>query len=411
MKIEILSIGTEILLGDIVNTNAHFLSNELRNIGIDVHYQTSVGDNEERIYKCFEEGFKRADIIITTGGLGPTEDDLSKEVAVKYLGKTMEMHEPSLEIIKEYFDKLGRKYLESNTKQAMFPTDAIILDNPHGTAPGAIMTNDKGETIIILPGPPREMKPMVKNHVIPYLKTKSPYVMKSRMLRMLGIGESQMEDLVRGLIKNGKNPTVAPYAKEDDVVLRITAKGKSEEEVEELIKPVEEEIRTILDEYIYGVDDITIEEVLGKYLVDNNITISTVESCTGGMVAAKLINYPGISSVFLQGAITYSNEAKMKELNVKKETLDKYGAVSDETAKEMAIGICKKSGARIGISTTGIAGPGGGTEEKPVGLVYFGICIDGVVNSYRYVFNGDRQKVRQRATNTALNLVRKAIMK
>ncbi|MGL4774321.1 MAG: competence/damage-inducible protein A [Clostridium sp.] len=406
MKVELLSIGTELLLGDIVNTNAHFLSNELRSLGIDVYYQTVVGDNEERIFNCFKDAFDRADVVITTGGLGPTVDDLTKEIAAKYFNKELVLHEESLNDIKEFFDRMGKVCDESNKKQAMFPVDSIILKNNNGTAPGAIMENEDGKVIIILPGPPREMKPMFKEQVVPYLRKKSPYIMESKMLRMMGIGESEMESRVRDIINESTNPTVAPYAKENDVILRITAKGKSGEEVNDLIEPVDKKIRSVLGEYIYGEDDDTIEDVVGKLLTEKNITIATAESCTGGMVGAKLINYPGISSVYLQGAITYSNEAKMQELKVNKETLDKYGAVSHETAREMALGICNKSGARVGIATTGIAGPGGGTEEKPVGLVYFGICIDGDVKTFKYIFNGNRQKVRERATNTVLNLLR-----
>lgn len=410
MKAEIISVGTEILLGDIVNTNAQYLSKELASIGIEVFHEEVIGDNEDRLLEAIEHGFNRSDIIITTGGLGPTQDDLTKETACKYFGMDLVKHEESYEALKEYFSRMNRELTENNLKQVYFPKESIILPNPNGTAPGAILEKDN-KYIIILPGPPREMKPMFDNYVKGYLKSKGDGLIKSNVVRILGIGESMAATKLKDFIDEGVNPTVAPYAKEDDVILRISAKAKTEEEAQALIDPIKKQIIDILGEDYYGEgEDNTIEQVLVDLLLDNNITIGTVESCTGGMIASRLVSCSGVSQVFLEGAVTYSNEAKMRTVKVKKETLDKYGAVSEETAREMAEGIAKRAGADIGVSTTGIAGPDGGTDEKPVGLVYIGVYYKGKTEAYRYVFNGNRNKVRNRATVTALDMVRRKIL-
>ncbi|MGG7162010.1 competence/damage-inducible protein A [Clostridium baratii] len=409
MKCEILSVGTEILLGDILNTNSRYLSNELANLGIDVYYHQVVGDNRERILNALKEAFSRSDIIITTGGLGPTKDDMTKELVAEFLGMDMYLHEESLKKIEDYFKKMGRIPVKSNEKQAYFPKEAIILENNNGTAPGAIFEKD-GKAIIVLPGPPKEMEPMFNESVRKYLESLTGYTIVSEVLRVFGIGESEAENKLQDLIDNGENPTIAPYAKEGEVIFRITAKGKNEDEARKLIKPLKEEVYNRLGNLIYNTGDVSIQETVGGMLVNKNMTIGVSESCTGGLVSAKLIEYPGISSVFLEGAVTYSNEAKMRTLNVKKDTLEKFGAVSEETAREMAEGIAKRCGSRIGVSTTGIAGPGGGTEEKPVGLVYIGVYIDGETKVERHVFSGNRSAVRNKASMTALNMVRKSLL-
>ena len=424
MKAEILAIGTEILLGDIVNTNAQYLSQELAAIGVEVYHQAVVGDNEDRVMEEFDRAFATCDMIITTGGLGPTDDDLSKELACKYFGKELILHEPSLEALKGYFKKSGREnnISDSNMKQVYFPEDAIVLENPNGTAPGAIISGDTrrfivGEEdadiekkfIVVLPGPPREMKPMFDNLVKPFLLKKTDSMLKSRVLRVFGVGESEMERQVKHLIDGQTNPTIAPYAKEVDCLLRVTAKGKDEAECDAIIEPVANEIKKILGDNVYGEGETCIEDVTAKLLVEKNLTISTAESCTGGLLAGTLINYPGISEIFMEGAITYSNEAKMKRLGVKKETLDKFGAVSEETAREMAQGIAREARTNIGVSTTGIAGPGGGTEEKPVGLVYVGLCINGETKVKKFNFFGDRERVRRRSVLEAIDWIRREI--
>ena len=405
MKAEIITVGTEILLGDILNTNCRYLSRELAAMGIEMYYQITVGDNEERLLKTLDESLNRSDIVICTGGLGPTEDDITKEVCAKYFGYELELHKPSLDAMIERFKHMNRVPTKNNEKQAYFPKEAYILKNDNGTAPGCIMEKE-GKMIVVLPGPPKEMESMFENYVKPYLSKLTDDVIESEVLRIIGVGESKVENDILDIIDSQTNPTIATYAKGYECTLRITAKAKSVEEAKELIKPMSDEMKRRFGQSLYATGETSIEEVVSKMLVENNLKIAVAESCTGGMVSASLINYPGISSVFMEGCVTYSNEAKMKSLGVKKETLDVYGAVSDKCAKEMASGVAARYNTNIGIATTGIAGPGGGTDEKPVGLVYFGIYINGKVISKKYVFNGDRQGVRERATRTILNDLR-----
>jgi nicotinamide-nucleotide amidase len=410
MKAEIIAIGTEILLGDIVNSNAQYLAQELAALGIDMYYQQVVGDNENRIIHAFDEAYSRSDIIITTGGLGPTDDDLTKEVAAKYFNKELLPDEESIEKIKNYFKFRQRKMSENNLKQGLIPKGAIVINNNNGTAPGVII-EDNNKIMIILPGPPREMKPMFEETVRLYLQEKSDSVLVSKMIKILGIGESAVAEEVKDLMDAQTNPTIAPYAKEVGVILRVTAKAENEEKALRLIAPVEEEIKKRLGDNVYAIEDVSIEDVVANILISKKLTISTAESCTGGMIAGTLINYPGISEVFLEGAVTYSNEAKHKRLGVKNETLDKYGAVSEETAREMAIGIAETAGTDVSIVTTGIAGPDGGTEEKPVGLVYIGVYVKGQVTVQKHIFNGNRSRVRLQATITGLDMLRRILIR
>lgn len=408
MKCEILAVGTEILLGDIVNTNAQYIAKRLSDIGIFVYHQSVVGDNPERLKEAYDLAFTRADLVITTGGLGPTKDDLTKETAFDYFDKTSVLHEESFKYIEEIFKKSNRTVSESNRKQAFFPSDAIVLRNNNGTAPGCII-EEGDKVLVMLPGPPREMKPMFEESVIPYLKKFSKEILVSKVLRVIGIGESAAADMLGDILDN-ENPTVAPYAKEGEVTFRVTAKASNEEEAKALIMPIEAKVRDILGDNVYGEGSTCLEEVLGQLLIEKGLTIATAESCTGGMVAARLINYGGISASFLEGAVTYSNDAKISKLGVKEETLKEYGAVSHEVAEEMAIGICKTSGAHVGLSTTGIAGPGGGTKEKPVGLVYIGLCYRGEVVTRELNLSGNRQKIRERATTAILDMLRRELL-
>lgn len=410
MKAEIIAIGTEILLGDIVNSNAQYLGQEMASLGIDMHYQQVVGDNEKRIIHAFDEAYSRSDIVITTGGLGPTEDDLTKEVAAKYFNKKLIPHENSIKRIREYFEFRQKRMPENNLKQGLIPEGSIVIKNNNGTAPGVII-EENNKTMIILPGPPKEMKPMFEEAVKPYLQKKSDSVLVSKMIKILGVGESAIAEELKDLMESQINPTIAPYAKEVGVIVRVTAKARNEEEAVKLITPVEEEIKKRLGDNVYATEDIDLEEVVAKLLIEKKLTISTAESCTGGMIASTLINYPGISEVLLEGAVTYSNEAKHRRLGVKNETLDKYGAVSEETAMEMAIGIAKTAGTDVSIVTTGIAGPGGGTKEKPVGLVYVGIYVKGKVEVQKCMFNGNRSRVRLQATITGLDMLRRNLIK
>lgn len=408
MRCEILAVGTEILLGDIVNTNAQYIAKRLGEEGIFVYYQSVVGDNPERLKQAYELAFSRADLVITTGGLGPTKDDLTKEVAFEYFGKESVCHEESLNLIKEYFFKMNKPLGKTNEKQAYFPKDAIVLRNNNGTAPGCII-NEGEKILIMLPGPPREMKAMFEESVIPYLRKYSNEVLVSKILRVVGVGESAAAELIGDLIDN-ENPTVAPYAKDGEMIFRITAKAENEVSAHQLIFPVEKRIRGILGNNIYGEGETTLENEVGKLLVQQGLKIATAESCTGGMVAAKLINYPGISASIIEGAVTYSNDAKIRRIGVKEETLKRVGAVSEETAIEMAEGIAKTSGADIGIATTGIAGPGGGTNDKPVGLVYIAVYYNNKTEVKKLNLAGNRQNIRERATIAILDMVRRKLL-
>lgn len=405
MNAEILAVGTEILLGDIVNTNSQYIARELADLGVGVYYQTVVGDNPERMKRAMYEAFSRADIVITTGGLGPTADDLTKEMGAEYFGKKLILDDRSLKRLKNFFNKLNKTMTDNNVKQAYVPEGSIVMYNQNGTAPGIIIEED-GKILIMLPGPPKEMVPMFDEQVKPFLKSKQEYTLVSRVLRVSELGESTMESMVRDIIDESSNPTVAPYAKNNESLLRITARAESNEEAERLIEPVADEIYRRLGDNIYAEGETNISQVVAKALLESGKTISVSESCTGGLLASAFIDNSGISEVFMEGAVTYSNEAKMNRLGVKKETLDSFGAVSEQVAMEMAEGIAKTAGTNIGMSTTGVAGPDGGTEEKPVGLVYIGLYIDGKVVAKKFNFAGSRERIRSRAVAAALNWLR-----
>lgn len=419
MNIDIISVGTELLLGDIVNTNAQYLSKELSALGINVYRQMTVGDNMDRLLKAFEYSFKDADIILTTGGLGPTTDDITKEGAAKYFGQDLVLHEPSWKIIEEMCSKFSGgkdKIPANNKKQAMFPVEAKVIPNSKGTAPGAIFEKD-GKKIIVMPGPPREMKAMFRESVLPYLIDHTDRLFKSRYIRLFGIGESALELKILDILNEQTNPTVALYAKEGEVLIRLTARAKDDDECERLLDEKFCEINDRCSDYIYLVGDDTIsstqtelDRVVADLLLREDLSLAVAESCTGGMVTSSLIDHSGISRCLLEGCVTYSNQAKVKRLGVSQDTLDKYGAVSEQTAIEMARGVATSLGADIGVSTTGIAGPGGGSEEKPVGLVYIGIYVKGKTYAIKRIFTGDRARIRRRATNEALNQVRKALI-
>jgi len=408
MKVEIVAIGTEILIGDIVNTNAQYISRTLSNIGAFVYHQSVVGDNEKRLEDELNNCFKRADVVITTGGLGPTQDDLSKEAAANIFNKEMILDKTSLDSIIKYFERINVSITGNNKKQAYFPKGSIILYNDNGTAPGLIL-EENNKVLIMLPGPPKEMIPMFKKSVLPYLKTKTNTILISKTLKTIGIGESGLEEKLLDIINTQTNPTIATYAKEDDVQIRITATSDNEIKAKTLIENMKNLIHDRIGEYIYGEDDENLESIVANSILLKGLTISTAESCTGGLLAGKLINYPGISSAFNEGFITYSNEAKIKHLNVPKDILMKHGAVSSQTAKEMALGVAINTKSNIGISVTGIAGPDGGTTEKPVGLVYVGVSINGNVSTIKLNLTGDRQKIRNKTVVLALDFLRKQL--
>lgn len=401
MVCEIICVGTELLLGSVVNTNAAFISEKLSQYGFSLYRQTVVGDNIQRIKDALSLAFKSADFVITSGGLGPTQDDLTKEAACEYFGQEMILHQPSLKRIKSYFkDQSISKF---NLKQAMFPSNAIVIDNDNGTAPGAILEKG-GKQIVLLPGPPNELRPMF-DKVLNILSRFQEGVFFSKELKLFGIGESKVVEVIEDIIENQTNPTIAPYAGDAEVKLRITASADSVEKAKQLILPVERQIRDKVGDYIYGSDSDTLEKVVVQKLIENNLTLSTAESCTGGLLSSTIVDVSGASKAFLGGFITYSNEEKINRLGVNSKMLKNHGAVSSQTAEAMAQGTCNQVGTNIGISTTGIAGPTGGTKDKPVGTVFIGLCYNGKVISRRFLFRGNREKIRIRTVKMALKML------
>lgn len=409
---EILCVGTELLLGDIVNTNAAYLARELAALGQNVYYQSVVGDNPVRLKSALELAFSRADAVIMTGGLGPTGDDLTKETVAEYFGLALELHPPSLARLESFFAGSGRTMTENNRKQALMPEGAVVFENHNGTAPGLALECG-GRLAILLPGPPREMVPMFEESVRALLRKSSEQVLISRTVHLFGIGESDAEDRLRDLMESGKNPTVAPYAKEGEVQLRVTASAESERAAFRKTEPLLEEIRLRVGEYIYGVDAGSLEHALVSELSARGKTLAVAESCTGGLVAKRITDIAGASQVFLAGAVTYSNESKTALLDVPEETLGAHGAVSAETAAAMAEGIRERTGADIAVSTTGIAGPGGGTDEKPVGLVWVGVSDSSGTETVRLMlergYREQRSLIRHLASSNALHIVLKRI--
>ena len=406
MKAEILAVGTELLMGQIANTNAQYISSRLPSVGIGVYYHDVVGDNPERLKKCLELALSRSDVIILTGGLGPTQDDLTKETVAAFVNRKLVLDQESLDKMQAFFTARNRTMTHNNIKQAYLPENSIIIRNKNGTAPGCII-EEGDQVIIMLPGPPSEMRPMFDDTVIPYFAAKSEFRLESRFLRVFGIGESSLEDMLLDLIDTQTNPTIAPYAKDGEVTLRITAKYDKNVLTEDIITPVENEIRHRLGDAVYSNENLNLDEVAVKLLLKSGKTLAVAESCTGGMLAAKLTENPGISAVFDRCIVTYSNRSKVEELGVKQETLDQYGAVSEQTAGEMAEGIRKVSSADIGMSVTGIAGPDGGTPEKPVGTVYIALSHESGTEVKKLELWGNRSRIREVTCLHAFDMLRK----
>lgn len=395
MDIEIITVGTELLLGDTLDTNSKFLSEELKQLGFNIYKKVTVGDNTKRLFHEIEEGLKEVDMVITTGGLGPTNDDLTKETAMAVFNQEATLHEESYNRLVSYFE--GRKEaLEGNTKQACFPENAIVLNNDHGTAPGAIL--QKGNKYItILPGPPSELEPMYFNQLKPILEKKADSIIYSENLSVARLGEWEMAKRVQDILENSVNPSVAPYSKRDGIVLKITAKAETEEQARKMMEPVKEEIRKKLGELIYSENGESRQEIIYNLLKDKDLKIMCAESITGGLVASKLIDIPGMSDHLKESLIVYSNEAKIKYLNVSRETIDQYGVVSRETCEEMICGILKNYDTDIAIATTGYAGPG-----LNAGLSYVGVGYKDKIAIYDIHFKGERNKVRNRVARRAL---------
>ena len=410
MTAEIICVGTEILLGNIVNTNAAYLSERLAALGISVFFETTVGDNPERLEQVVHQGLERSDILILSGGLGPTKDDLTKEIAARACGQKLKEDKEAMRRLKEYFSSTRLPMTENNLKQAMVPENCTVLYNENGTAPGMVIHEERGKEVILLPGPPSELIPMFHHQVEPILQKLRPGVLFSKVIKIDCMGESSVETEILDLIEKQSNPTVAPYAKLGEVHLRVTANADTMEEAKELVKPMVMELRRRFGNKIYTEEeDITLEEVLVESLEEKKYTIAAAESCTGGMFTGRLVNVPGASDVLNESFITYSNEAKMKYLGVKEDTLNTVGAVSEETAVQMAEGAAKAADADVGVGITGLAGPGGATEDKKPGLVYIGVCVHGKTKVKKYQLKGDRQKVRQVTVSRAMTMVRLAL--
>ncbi len=375
-----------------------------------MYHQVTVGDNRERLSAAFSEALNRSDVVILTGGLGPTEDDLTKEVCAEVLGLSLEEDSHTRERIQEFFKRSNYKKIpDNNWKQALVPHGAKVLDNSNGTAPGLILEKE-GKTAILLPGPPGELIPLFQEQVYPYLQKLQPEVIRSQMVKICGQGESQVESRILDLIDGQSNPTIATYAKTAEVHLRITARASGEEEAKKLLKPVVKEIKNRFGRDVYTVkEEETLEMAVVSLLKKHELTVTTAESCTGGLIAGRLVNVPGASEVFNQGFITYSNKSKRKVLGVSKGTLKKYGAVSEQTAKEMAAGGVLAADADVCIAVTGIAGPGA-DGEKPVGLVYIACFIKDKVTVEEYHFRGNREKIREQSVTKALDMLRRSIL-
>ena len=407
MIAELVTTGSELLLGQIVNTNAAYLARELNKMGFDVCFQTTVGDNRERMKEVLAHALSRADIVITSGGLGPTRGDITKEVSAEVMGLGMALSEECAARLKAYFARVGREMTENNLRQAMIPDGAHVFVNHAGTAPGVAMEKN-GKLLVNLPGPPTEMKDMFRRSLAPFLTEKFgvPAVILSRVLHTFGIGESMLETKLDDLVLAQKNPTLAFLVRPTGVIVRITAKAENGEAARRLIEPMEKEIRARLGDLVYGADDETMEEVVGRELASHGFTAATAESCTGGLVASRLTDVAGSSEYVKGGVVSYTDEVKAEVLGVSRELLAKEGAVSEAVARAMAEGVRKKIGADFGVSTTGLAGPRGGTAETPVGTVFIAVAGPKGTDAEKYFFTGKRGQVKFRASQAALAMLR-----
>ncbi len=409
MRCEIIGVGTELLMGQTTNTNARDIARELSTIGIGVYYQTVVGDNEKRLEEVFKQALERTDLVILTGGLGPTEDDLTRETVARVLGLPLEKNQEWEKHMEDFFKRLHRPMSEVNRRQAMVPRGGELLPNDRGTAPGIFLENE-GKVIVLLPGPPRELIPMLQSQVMPRLKARlqaagSLAVLKSKVLRVIGMGESALVSQIKDILSRQTNPTIAPLAKGAEVHLRITALAPSTQEADTLIERTAGEVKAVLGDSIYGEDDENLEAAVAKKLWVKEKTLALAESCSGGFLSHRLTNIPGSSRYFSGGLVTYSNEAKINILGVDADLIERYGAVSEQVAVAMARRARRVCKSDIGISITGVAGPGGGSPEKPVGLTYIALEAEAGLFCRRYEFWGSRFEIKERASQTALFLL------
>jgi len=407
MKAEIISIGTELLLGHIVNTNAAYLSRRLAELGIDLYFQTTVGDNPQRLTQTIRKALVRSDVVILTGGLGPTIDDITSESVANLISKPLVFDASVWRDIQKRFGSMGVKMPSGNKRQAMVPKGAICLRNNFGTAP-ALIVEYMDKVIICLPGPPREMEPLFEDQVASYLKKrfKSESIIVARTIKIVGLPESFVNNIVRDLLKMPPPTTVGIYAKLREVHLVIMAKARSPRQCRRAISPIEKEIVSRLRNNIFGYDGDTLESIVGMMLLKKKLTISVAESCTGGLLSKRFTDVNGSSRYFMTGIVTYSNESKSSFLGVKRADIVRFGAVSNEVASQMASGIKYFACTDIGIGITGVAGPAGGSLRKPIGLVYIAIKTSKKCIAKEFRFSGSREDVRHQASQAALDMVR-----
>lgn len=408
MIAEILCIGTELLMGQVLNTNAQFLSRRLSALGVSQYHQTVVGDNAQRLEDAYRLALSRADVVITSGGLGSTVDDITKRVAAKVAGKALVLFPEAEEAIRARFQRYGRPMTENNLSQAMFTPDTTLLPNPNGTAPGAIVPMGEGKVVIHLPGPPNELQPMWIDHAEPWLQKRSGKALVSRYIRIFGMGESQVDELLSDL-ETGDNPTLSPYCSTGEVMLRATACADTAEEAEKLLPPLIDEVKARLGDVIYAIesdDTGSLARCAVEALKRRGWTIATAESLTGGLMASSMVEIPGASAVVKGGFVTYQTVSKTMLVDVPAELIEKHDVVSAEVAYAMAEGARKRLGTDIAISATGLAGPDGGTPEKPVGTVFVGISTAEHTRVLPLRLTGDRMRIRTLTMKHAMNAVR-----
>lgn len=415
MRAEIVSIGTELLLGQIVDTNAAYMAQKLSEIGYDAHFRQTVGDNHRRAVQAVALAIERADVVLISGGLGPTEDDITRDVVAAAVGAPLEVSEEAASHVEDYFRRLGREMIPSQRRQALIPQGGRVIPNRLGTAPG-FAWEGQGKAVVALPGVPRELRAMMEGWVIPYLRERARRlagiegIVFSRTLRFVGVGEAALEQVLIDLIHRRENPTLATYAGTGEVSLRITARARDEGEARALIAPVERAVLERAGAFCYGFDADTLESAVVTLLSRRNWKLAVAESCTGGLVGDRLTNVPGVSAYLLEDVVAYSNEAKIHRLGVDPEVIRLHGAVSEACARAMAEGVRGTSGADAGLAVTGVAGPGGGSAEKPVGLVFMAVALPSGTPVERHQFAGDRLQVKQRAATAALDLLRRGLL-
>jgi len=408
MNAEIVAIGTELLLGQNVDTNSAWLAQQMALLGVDVYGFQQVGDNEKRMEAAIKGACERSQVVITTGGLGPTVDDLTRKVAAKVGQKTLVYYENLAKAMEAKFFRTGKLFPQSNLNQAFIPQGATLVPNPIGTAPGFILKIDK-TYLITLPGVPSEMKAMFEQTVKPFLKGLEPVtsIIKSRVYRTTGISESRLNEKIADIFESSQNPTIGVLAHPEGVDIRLTAKASNEEEANKLIDALGKILLTRLPNNIYGLDKDELESIVGQMLMTRHMTLATAESCTGGLISRRITQVSGSSTYFLRGYVVYSNEAKSDMLKVDPKMIKNKGAVSAEVAEALAVNARNQSASSVAISTTGIAGPTGGTEEKPVGLVYIGLSDDQTTHTFKFQFTGDREVVQLKASQAALEILRR----